>query len=949
MAKFPMDLSKFQKISATDKKTTLKHKDGHFMVIAHGALKPEMRQALDGLPFAKGGKVKKMADGGTVPEPDPKKAKEMQDGATQSGWQPEKWTKNLKEGLGFKNGGEIPEPEAMRVEQAATTAQQGPPKPRPDDVKSDPMRYLNSLHGEYKDAAEHPKHVTDDGEGYAKGGKIQRAKIFGERGDPGKNSAKGKAQMIALIKTAAKRYGLEVTPSKGKIEEDGSRRDFDPKQVGGKLKPDWRSNEMESQMNPQAISHEMAHLEISPEGKRLPTLQEEMDEGYADVASKFGGRQKQTQGEIQPMAMENPLRRRAGVPAFARPQYNDPTMGKGKEPITEESPERVALDTGEKYAVRLQDPETGEMYDLIGLAKNASPPNLERLQAVDEGSMKFNKAKGWHKTSTPDALVNLRGRGKGEEATARAKEMGIQKGKKPSRLYAEGDLVEPETGMPENQLPTEPAMEPQAPTAQPDAYEAPGAAMPAPGMPQPAPTQAAMEPQAPMSSPTGQRAQQLDFTKGATDAAYDPTQQLAPRSISQQMRADHDALAQDLALGHVTPKTYKDLYANQDTLGKIGTMFGLLAGGLGSGLTGQPNAMLKMMDKAIERDLDAQKTSATNRQNFYKIRMQKYLNDAQIRESGARAKKDELSNQATEWGLQKAGVIRGKGGKLMLSPAAERQVRAEAKGDMFATAAHDLETKLAGMSPSSPMYAPMVSALQEIKRNIASQNEAGYADAEKARQAEEDAHDPIAKITGIPRSKVPLPEVSTLLSDDADQKIMGLSAAAASSPMYKETFGPLLEQYNAAKQTDAVLKDLPATFQDLARLRNWSQRIIQPLAGALPGVAGLAGAALASESNPMGGAYMGEGIGAGAAQAVKALSGTEQNRLYDAAVSKLGGIIMGAKIPNLGHEEAMRWAHQYAPVAGDSQQAVDWKLTQLADKIKMSAPRGLLQAHGFMR
>ncbi len=157
-----------------------------------------------------------------------------------------------------------------------------------------------------------------------------------------------------------------------------------------------------------------------------------------------------------------------------------------------------------------------------------------------------------------------------------------------------------------------------------------------------------------------------------------------------------------------------------------------------------------------------------------------------------------------------------------------------------------------------------------------------------------------------------------------------------------------MEQYNAAKQTDEVLKDLPRTFQDLSRLRHWSQRIIGPAAAVAPGVMSGLGAMVGSKSgNPVAGGYMGDVAGEGVGQGIKALGGTERNRLYDAAVSKLGGAIMGARIPNLGHEEAMRWAHQYAPIAGDSDDAVNWKLTQLADKIKMSVPRGLLDAQGF--
>ncbi len=972
MAKFPIDLSKFQKISATDKKTTLKHQDGHFMVIAHGKLKPEMQEALKGLAFAKGGKVKdsykeqpasknpgspragvrpadmypenrlkqkgwvnpnpesvktassspracmrcgealddseslmkcmscrrsddSYADGGEVAEADPQKAKEMQAGATQSGWQPSQWGKNIKEGLGM-----------------------------------------------------------------AKGGKVERAKLFGERGNPGKNSVKGKAQMQALIRAAAKRYGLEVVPSKGKIDEEtGERKGFDPNQVGGKLKPDWRSGEFESQMNPQAISHEMGHLEIAEEGKKLPTLQRDMDKNFAETASEFGGRQKQTQGEIQPMAMENPLRRRAGVPAFARPQYNDPTMGKGKEPITEDSPERQALDTGEKYAQRLHDPETGEMYDLIGLSKNASPPNLERLMAVDEGSMKFGKGKGWQKASTPDALINLRGRGQGEEAASRAQSMGIQKGKKPSRLYANGTPdggVEPEV---EAISPEEQQTQSSMPQSQPEAEAIPGAdpaqaAMPPAQEQQPqaaAPTQQPATPQAPMA-PAPQRQASQVFDKGETTATHNNAP-LAPRSVSAQMHAEDDAMAQDLASGHIEPKTYADLYNSKDTLGKIGTMFGLIAGGVGSGLTGQPNALLKMMDKTIDRDLDSQKTSASNRQNFYKIRQQQYLNQAQIRAQNAQSDTAELGNKVTRWGLQQGGINVDKNGKVGLSPAGERQVTAQAKMDMYTTAQHDLETKLSKMSPMgpngqpNPVYAATAGALADITRNIASQKQNLTGEVEKAHTAEEDANDPIAKITGVSRSKVPaFNPVAPFLREDAKQTYQGLTAAGSASPALAAMTSGMKDQYTTAAQADKLLKALPAAYQDLYRLKSWTGRLSPLMANIGQAATTAIGAGIGAKSgNPMVGAMAGSEMPAG--EIVKTLmSGSQQERLYGGQISKLAAMITTA-VPALsgsaaGADEAKRWALQFAPVAGDDDGAVQYKMDQLVEKIKNAVPTNLI-------
>lgn len=107
----------------------------------------------------------------------------------------------------------------------------------------------------------------------------------------------------------------------------------------------------------------------------------------------------------------------------------------------------------------------------------------------------------------------------------------------------------------------------------------------------------------------------------------DPT--LAP-DIAKHYTEENQKWAQDLANGHITPKTYGDLFANRGTLGKLGTIFGLLIGGAGSGITGQPNAALQMMDKELERDLEAQKQSKSNAYNFLRMSQAHELQKAQI-------------------------------------------------------------------------------------------------------------------------------------------------------------------------------------------------------------------------------------------------------------------------------------------------------------------------------
>lgn len=96
----------------------------------------------------------------------------------------------------------------------------------------------------------------------------------------------------------------------------------------------------------------------------------------------------------------------------------------------------------------------------------------------------------------------------------------------------------------------------------------------------------------------------------------------------QDILGQSEAFKQDLQNGHITPETYGQL-ADKSTFGRLGTMFGLLAAGIGSGVTHQPNALLQMMDNEIQRDLDAQKTSKTNAQNLYNLTSQRIATEAQ--------------------------------------------------------------------------------------------------------------------------------------------------------------------------------------------------------------------------------------------------------------------------------------------------------------------------------
>jgi len=125
-------------------------------------------------------------------------------------------------------------------------------------------------------------------------------------------------------------------------------------------------------------------------------------------------------------------------------------------------------------------------------------------------------------------------------------------------------------------------------------------------------------PQEPQAQPTPQNQEEEDETPEAAPA---PVPQAPKNPITEPVTAqeayDHlndeaNKLRSDFGTGQIPKETYHDLYAKKDTLGKIGTIFGLFLGGIGSGLTHQPNALLEMMNKEIDRDYDAQKATKTN-------------------------------------------------------------------------------------------------------------------------------------------------------------------------------------------------------------------------------------------------------------------------------------------------------------------------------------------------
>lgn len=118
-----LNLNGWKKVNSEKDHSILQNKDGHQLKVLHKALSKDNRKQLDKLEVDD---ENMMADGGNVaedprvkqsmpkknpkddvPEPDPKKAREVQKGATDSGWRPGEWKTNLKAGLGLAQGGKV--------------------------------------------------------------------------------------------------------------------------------------------------------------------------------------------------------------------------------------------------------------------------------------------------------------------------------------------------------------------------------------------------------------------------------------------------------------------------------------------------------------------------------------------------------------------------------------------------------------------------------------------------------------------------------------------------------------------------------------------------------------------------------------------------------------------------------------------------------------------------
>lgn len=187
------------------------------------------------------------------------------------------------------------------------------------------------------------------------------------------------------------------------------------------------------------------------------------------------------------------------------------------------------------------------------------------------------------------------------------------------------------------------------------------------------PVQSPEPAQAPNSQPMQGQPQGTDQSMPSAPQ-QEPFRVPTPDENRQYLNQETLSTGNDMAAGHIKPKTYKDLYEEKSTLGKIGHLFGLLVSGAGAGLSHQPNALLGMMNQEINNDLDAQEKSSANAQNFLRLRQQQQLNEADI--------PAKLAN----------GLINEKTADILRSDA-EIKARTLAHNDAVQATIHDLTEK----------------------------------------------------------------------------------------------------------------------------------------------------------------------------------------------------------------------------------------------------------------
>jgi hypothetical protein len=220
--------------------------------------------------------------------------------------------------------------------------------------------------------------------------RARKEEVFGQWKTTPKSPERAK-QIASLTTLTNKRYNLEVQQAPGKLNHQG-------KMIN---KPDLTSGKVEHIGNPDSLAHELGHLEVAPKNESLTDYQINMDAKWGKQNVEFGYKQQaRLQPEYEATALENPIRRRAGLPAHKKHVSNQ----------TWEKKRAFAADQPGKVIVKEIENKKGGKVRLTGTSDNRSAEANARVDQIDRGELVYNKDKGWHAGTGIDSKINQKAR-----------------------------------------------------------------------------------------------------------------------------------------------------------------------------------------------------------------------------------------------------------------------------------------------------------------------------------------------------------------------------------------------------------------------------------------------------------------------------------------------------------------------------------------------------------
>jgi len=365
-----------------------------------------------------------------------------------------------------------------------------------------------------------------------------------------------------------------------------------------------------------------------------------------------------------------------------------------------------------------------------------------------------------------------------------------------------------------------------------------------------------------------------------------------------------DAAVQgDLQNGTISPQTYQTIFNDKSTLGKIGTLAGLLISGFGSGLAHQQNAVLKGMDDQLNRDLEAQKQNQANKQSVYHLNLQHELQKAQI---GQMPSEINLRNQQ----------------------AASTRADALTKMQMLRTTQHFLNGLVNTMPPGQQQRA--VPAMQGV--HAAAEQHVGELAQKYAAAA---------------------PEVggsSHILSPNAAASVTGAQFG------HLPDADAMAKDYDTARQAEKGMAVVDTVFPKLGKEANFGeymQGLLPSLAGSAKGAVGALGAERllnpAAATAPGSAALLAAGLGGAALAGGAALSNLQQTRLYNTNKTLLRGAITSALrgVPGVTGDSVNETVDSFTPEWGDSPEVLETKARAIKEYIHSHANPNTLHRYGL--